>query len=1026
MKLRKKAGTPAGPHLAFFILNLLLAATLPGVSYGWSWDDKTGDVTLEPGVTRVTNADIPYVAALTGIEIPADASLVFENTQSLTLSASLSGAGEVSGTGSGVLELAADNRGHVGTMSFDGQPVTVTHRYGLGSATRTIAHKNSALVFKGNGLTNDVPVELWGNRANTGNWLTEDLTDPLLMNGALQHHGGYFKFGNWTFTGGVTLGSETEWSVSIGIDCHPVITNKPLNCSSYYIPFTFYGGTFDVNKSATLTLAATGNVLQRFCVYECFGNGETRGIVCGCENALDQLRTFGLGRSDSNRGTLNLNGFDQTTTQVGYLTSDGWKYTPVRGDTGACSIILSDKPATLTMTASTEQRVDYLVKGAVSITRTGGNTYTFVNRYCDTTGTLTMNNSGGAIAFDWEAGWAGDVDVRAGQVRFLEGTCLNREKKSRVSVADGAKLYITNGVALECASLTLGNNDASIGTYTKENAGDWIDGEGSIKVVVNYPQTPVRKIWKGTAGGLVTDGENWEDDEAPALNGGEVLVFSSATAQTISFPTGIYAVHGIEFSGSAPITLAGTGDVRVGPSGVASLSSAEGFVVTNAVDCGFTTEFPATTTTNTWTVGAGSALEIRGDIVGGSIDNVISLSGAGAKIFSGDNAALLAKFSFDEGVLVSRRRTALGSSARPTIVNVSGDGAVVRFEGAGLTNATPLVIEKNCAIERSDADLGAFLVFEGEIKTSPGYLWTPSIKGNWQFKGGIVGSGSQWHGGDGTGVVWLSDKPFAVHPAEYIYLGSSTWHFSSTNNEFNCIQVASRLVCEATNTLTAASDNGSIVLGSIGHVGGGTLDLNGFDQDLKASRAYSVVPTEECTEVGIVTSAVPAVLRFVTPWAYNQTANNLLPWRFCGQASLEQAGASTNVLIRQLSPSTGTLKVSQGRLELRAGAGWTNASTVAISGGTLYVRSDSAAQAFGPRVGKSQAKLSISGAGVLEIGGGTATVRELTIEGEDAGTGMFGSLDCTDPCVPAAHRIPQLAGPGLLWVKGYGTMLIVR
>ena len=96
MKLRKKAGTPAGPHLAFFILNLLLAATLPGVSYGWSWDDKTGDVTLEPGVTRVTNADIPYVAALTGIEIPADASLVFENTQSLTLSASLSGAGEVS------------------------------------------------------------------------------------------------------------------------------------------------------------------------------------------------------------------------------------------------------------------------------------------------------------------------------------------------------------------------------------------------------------------------------------------------------------------------------------------------------------------------------------------------------------------------------------------------------------------------------------------------------------------------------------------------------------------------------------------------------------------------------------------------------------------------------------------------------------------------------------------------------------------------------------------------------------------
>ncbi|MBR2837923.1 MAG: hypothetical protein IKE55_04010 [Kiritimatiellae bacterium] len=52
-------------------------------AYGWTWTGKTGDVTLDSGTTRITDADIADVenVALTGISIPADGRLVFERTR---------------------------------------------------------------------------------------------------------------------------------------------------------------------------------------------------------------------------------------------------------------------------------------------------------------------------------------------------------------------------------------------------------------------------------------------------------------------------------------------------------------------------------------------------------------------------------------------------------------------------------------------------------------------------------------------------------------------------------------------------------------------------------------------------------------------------------------------------------------------------------------------------------------------------------------------------------------------------------
>ncbi|MBQ2629271.1 MAG: hypothetical protein IJG13_06295 [Kiritimatiellae bacterium] len=1009
-------------------LVLVVAATVIGTPAfaEWSWTGKTGDVTLPAEEVTVTDGDCAVVSALTGIAIPEGCTLKFANTCELVLSARLSGAGAISALNCGKITLTGDNRGHSGAMGFEGTPVTVAGRYALGSPTRTVTHKQNRIVFSGAGLTNDVPLETWGNR--TDNALTADIKDPLLMNGAYTHHGGYFKFGNWTFTGGFTFGSETMWSVSIGLDCHTVITNKPFASYSYYLPFSFYAGSFDVSRSATVTLAATNNVLQRLGLDGCYGSA-VRGFVCGAANVIDPLRTFGLGRANSNHGTLNLNGFDQKVLQVCYPTNDGWEYQPVRGDNGTCSIIMSDRPATLTMTASNDKRVDYLVKGAVSIVRTGSATYTFLNRYCDTTGTVTMDGDG-AIAFDWEAGWGGDVHVKRGQIRFLEGSSLNRDSKSRITI-DGGKLYVTNGVTLNCSSLQFGEAQMPIGTYAASDSAysEWLDGEGSIVVSASYPDVPTRLIWKGASGGSMTDPANWEGNIAPAFTGGETLVFvAESTPQALSFPSGISVVHGIEFRGSAPILLSGNGELRVGPSGILSASSAVGTIVTNVMNCAFQCDFFDATAESSWTVGDGSALEVRGNVSGGQTSNTIRLLGAGTKILSGKNEMLLAALSYDDGNLVSRARMALGSPLRHTIFNCPAASGTVTFAGSCPTNATPIRLDKSrkpaFAYDFPAWD-GAF-VFEGEVKIDNG-LWSPAVPRGLVFRGGIAGSGSFWFGGSGTQEIRLEDNPIRVWPSEYLMLGSSTWHFHATGNIFNRINIASRLVCEATNVITAVGDNGHVVLGGPRSVGGGTLDLNGYDQDILACRGYETEVTEDCRQVGIVASESPAVLRLCSPIPTNTRQNDYLPWRFTGLASFEHASVQTNVFINELSPSAGYLKVTAGRLELRKGAGWTNVNEVAISGGTLYVRSDSMTCAFGNRLGRSHAAMTIGTGGILDLGAGQATVLSLAVGGVDMPIGYYGSPTCADSRVLPNHRLSCISGDGVLRVRGIpGLHMIIR
>ena len=576
--MKTKAMNAVAVEKPYVLGGLLLAAALPVASYGWSWADKSGDVTLEAGVTRVTNEDITYVAALTGIEIPSDASLVFENTQSLTLSASLSGAGAVYSGTAGTIVFAGDNSAHTGSMAFTNMNVTVTHRYGLGSATRAVEHSNARLLFKGNGLTNDVPLVILDNRRDQdANTFTENWTDPWRQNGHVDYYPKYWSFGSWTFTGGLKFWN-TIYTFGVKRGCRAFILDEPFISNSVYLPTGLNGGGGaggNPEMPMVLTLAAPGCSYKHFAMSggTMYNGAYDRGIICGCENTLDSEHYLGLGWDNKYGAMLDLNGYDQKVPQVRYGSYNaGWNCTPTRGMEAYC-LVKSDTAAKLTMTENRSSRVAYRFSGGVSLRQEGSETYTILNQFCDTTGRLEVVK--GAVAFDWEAGWGGDVDVSGtGKVKFLEGSSLSRSYSSHVAISGEGKIYVTNGVELICSELLLGEDSMSPGTYSASNKPEWMEGDGSI-TVLSLPDPSVAWSWAGKTGdivlppGVVTIADaDIPDVENVALTriripGDGCLVFENTQSLTLS--ASLFGAGAVCSGTAGTVVFAGDNSEHTGP-----------------------------------------------------------------------------------------------------------------------------------------------------------------------------------------------------------------------------------------------------------------------------------------------------------------------------------------------------------------------------------------------------------------------------------------------------------------------------
>ncbi len=332
------------------------------------------------------------------------------------------------------------------------------------------------------------PLIIRGRRDQAANTFTENWTDPWRQNGKVDYYHNRWEFGNWTFAGGLEFQVALVY-LSIYWDCQPVILDKPVVSSrTTSISLGFKSGYDAINdkRALDLTLAAPDcKFATHFAICGGVEYNSTyhRGLICGCTDALSSTLPLYMGRSNLYKVMLDLNGYDQTVPQVCHATyqsgSLDWRCTPTRGMPEYC-LVKSATAAKLTMTTNSDARVAYRFSGGVSLRQEGSGTYTILNQYCNTTGRLEVVS--GAVAFDWDAGWGGDVEVFDGaMVKFLEGARLDK-KQSDVLIHEGGKIYVTNGVEVSCSSLVFGSNELSAGRYTAADKPEWIEGDGAIRV----------------------------------------------------------------------------------------------------------------------------------------------------------------------------------------------------------------------------------------------------------------------------------------------------------------------------------------------------------------------------------------------------------------------------------------------------------------------------------------------------------------------------------------------------------------
>ena len=101
-------------------------------------DETATDVVVPDGTTATisTDNDVFRVERLTSISIGAGATVLYNSSSAMTLTAALSGTGLFDATGTTTLTITEDNSGLVspGAFHFEANNVIVTHPNGLGSS----------------------------------------------------------------------------------------------------------------------------------------------------------------------------------------------------------------------------------------------------------------------------------------------------------------------------------------------------------------------------------------------------------------------------------------------------------------------------------------------------------------------------------------------------------------------------------------------------------------------------------------------------------------------------------------------------------------------------------------------------------------------------------------------------------------------------------------------------------------------------------------------------------------------------
>ena len=365
---------------------------------------------------------------------------------------------------------------------------------------------------------------------------------------------------------------------------------------------------------------------------------------------------------------------------------------------------------------------------------------------------------------------------------------------------------------------------------------------------------------------------------------------------------------------------------------------------------------------------------------------------AGKVTLTGDNRNLTGGFFLTNTSVMVASRYALGSAETKACTVHFGDQiAALKFSGAGLTNDVPLQVyqgtqNQNLVLGPDDAD--ETLVLNGGFLVMDNANVSLYLRHRIRIGGGIFGVQSKtWqyvYAQTDPAELWF-DRDSRMRGDKMLFFGNLQMHVDWQESEHvYFISLYTALGASSAPSMIFHGDN----MLDLGYVtGGGTLDLNGHDQVVPTiSRQYGS-PLQ-------VTSATPAVLKLSNDSPYVDDNIRLMNVRFSGAAGFDYAFLSTNELFGAYSDTTGPLTISKGALRATGTAGWGGTNVTVRAGARLVVSSDSAERMFGDRtvLGRpTTTHLAVERGGVLELEGGTATVRSYAYDGTCVPAGSYTS-----------------------------------
>jgi len=449
-------------------------------------------------------------------------------------------------------------------------------------------------------------------------------------------------------------------------------------------PCTMGTGNFYADDSTLTVIDVASNAWSELTI--------AKGVVrMNVKDALPWSGTIRIGLSYGLRGTLDLNGFDQTTARLYNGTAGG----------GADIRVTSATPATLTLNQNTSGSLECCFSNAVGVLKGGTSTLVLTNAVSPTTGGFTVTN--GTLVVATTARLSGTTNV----VISGSGTLELRETDAicdaaTVSIADGgAKLKINTGLTESVARLYLGETPATKGTYGATGSGAAViddthfSGTGLLNVLQDPPLIPTNYVWDATGADTLLDtAANWEGDATPEMGGTSILAFGSGGSTAIvNVDANLY---GLIFNRDANFTLAaGDGALTLGPGGLtAAAPSSTGRAYTIAEDVTLAAE-QAWNVTN---VSGSTSLTVSGVIADGEGVFGITKTGNGGITLSGDNT-FDGVFSNLVGILYIGHSNALGSTVGGTVINTSSKARLELSGGLSLSEPLTFIggsVDGNC------------------------------------------------------------------------------------------------------------------------------------------------------------------------------------------------------------------------------------------------------------------------------------------------------------------------------------------